>query len=100
MFDVTVESVSDAGQAGKFRNILENMLGTGEIYTVTNRDHRVYSFAKAVNPTKWVSEIDLSECNDITIIDRLRLVPLYGIENVMPTFTIKGFVDKICNRHQ
>lgn len=52
VFDVTVESATDAGQAGKFRNILENILGSTEIYTVSNYDHRVYSFAKALNPTK------------------------------------------------
>lgn len=100
MFDITVESASEAGQAGKFRNILENMLGTTELYCVSNFDHRVYSFAKAVNPTKWIAEIDLSECTDITILDRLRLVPLYGIENRLPTFTVRGFVDKLCSRHR
>lgn len=99
VFDVTVESISDAGQAGKFRNILENMLGSHELYLASNSDHRVYSFAKSINPTKWISEIDLSGCTDVTVYDRLRLVPLFNTENPPKKFRVNDFVEKIIRKH-
>lgn len=99
VFDVTVQSMVDAGQAGKFRNILENMLGSDELYLASNSSNRVYSFAKSVNPTKWLSEIDLSGCIDIIVYDRLRLVPLFNVENPEKKFKVGDFVDGLIRRH-
>lgn len=98
MFDVSTERADD-GQATNLRNIMENLLGTTELYTVTNEDNRVYNFATSVNHSKWVSEIDLSGCTNIIVMDRLRLVPLYGVENPEPKFKLTDFVDKIIRKH-
>lgn len=95
---MSTEHTEDAN-AKALRNILENLLGTTELYALSNEDNRVYDFASAINHSKWVGEVDLSECTNITILDRLTLAPLYGIENPEPKFTIEEFVEKIINKH-
>lgn len=50
MFDVATNSVEDGN--ANFRVLLENMLGTTELYTMSSHENRVFTFAKTLNPTK------------------------------------------------
>lgn len=52
VFDVSVNNAVEPGQVKSMRNILENMLGTTELYAVSSEDNRVYNFCTAVNPAK------------------------------------------------
>lgn len=98
VYDVSVESIADPGDAAKFRNILENILHTTELYTLASESNRVYSFARTKSDTKYIEEIDLSGCIDITILHNTHLTKRYTLENPEPKFSLDKFVDTICNR--
>lgn len=87
---------SDAGQdaqAAKFRNLLQNILHSDTLYAVASRSNRVYVHARAVNPSIYVEEVDLSRCTDITILDGLTLTKRYTLDRPEPKFNLDRFVD-------
>lgn len=97
IFDVATDNV---GEAAAFRGTLENLMHSEELYMVASRSNRVYSYAKAVNPTKWCEKIDLSECTDIEILDTLKLTPRYTLDKPAPKMTANDFVEAIVKKQE
>lgn len=101
VYDVTHGAESDhTTQSGKFRNLLQNMLHSDNLYAVASRSNRVYVHARAVNPAMYIEEVDLSGITDITLLDTETLAQRYTLDNPAPKFNLQKFVDWICNRQE
>lgn len=74
MYDVTVSGVKD-DLAEILTKKMQSILHSDQLFTIASRENRVYTYARAINPTKYISEIDLSTCTDIEFIDRNTLDP-------------------------
>lgn len=99
VYDVTHGAEgNESSQAGKFRNLLQNLLHTDQLYAVASRSNRVYVHARAVNPAVYVDEVDLSGCTDITILDGANLGKRYTLDNPAPVFNLDKFVDWVVRR--
>lgn len=91
---------NENAQAAKFRNLLQNLLHTDNLYAVASRSNRVYVHARAVNPAVYVDEVDLSGCTDITLLDTMTLAKRYTLDNPAPKFNLNRFVDWVCRRQE
>lgn len=100
VFDVTVGG-GDAVHTSRWVADVKKKLHSETLYTVATKENKKYTYAKAVNETKWIPEIDLSGVTDLTFLDRSDLEPYDRPSRTgWKDWSVQKLIDWICERQE
>lgn len=89
----------DAVHTSKWVADVKKKLHSETLYTVATKENKKYTYAKSVNDTKWIPEIDLSGVTDLTFLDRSDLEPYDRPSRTgWKDWSVQKLIDWICER--